>query len=169
MDEGSVSICYTKLSDLTQLLVCGSMNDYFVLSRISSILGAPIVSSAVGTSTRLPNGAVRVQSARAYALLRLIRPHLIGLKAAEADAALEFFPRSGVVRGRHTTDEFLTHVWREHALNTMMEWNSRRRVKITQAKMSERVANWVEGRVRRARRFIDEPKKSLQSASVVLS
>jgi len=87
--------------------------------------------------------------------LEVIAPHLEGLKAMEAKAALQFFPPSGRLRGRHTTDEFLLPVWKDFALNTLSSWNSRRRVKIRQEEILVRAEKWVEGRTRRARRFID--------------
>jgi hypothetical protein len=160
MDEGSISVCYHRGTNLTQLLVCGSMNDYSVLSRISGILGAPITSSRCPSPTCLPVGAVRVQSARAYALLEVILPRLVGLKAREAQAALAFFPPVGRIAGRHTTDEFLAPVWREYAMNTLLEWNSRRQAKTCQDEIEERARTWIEGRIRRARRFADLPEST---------
>ncbi len=157
MDEGSISVCYYGPSDITQLLVCGSMNDYSVLSQISKILGAPITSSRAPQATTLPMGAVRVQSARAYALLELLRPRLVGLKALEATAALSFFTPPGRVKGRHTTDEFLASVWRAYAINTLLEWNLRRRMKIGPGEINVRAKTWVEGRIKRARRFLESP------------
>ena len=155
MDEGSVSVAYFTRGDYTVLLVCGSMCDYGVLGSISAILDVAITSSKPPSPTCLPMGAVRVQSARAYSLLEVIAPHLEGLKAMEAKAALQFFPPSGRLRGRHTTDEFLLPVWKDFALDTLSSWNSRRRVKIRQEEILARAEKWVEGRTRRARRFID--------------
>ena len=155
MDEGSVSVAYLRSSDLTALLVCGSMCDFAVLSRVSAALGANIVSSRLPTQTSLPMCAVRVQSAKAHALLRALKEHLYGLKAMEADEALRFFPSSGVVRGRHTTDEFLEPVWRKFANETLVQWNSRRRIKEPPEVLEGFARTWVRGRIRRARRFID--------------
>ncbi|MDV3278631.1 MAG: hypothetical protein LYZ69_09255 [Nitrososphaerales archaeon] len=45
MDEGSISVAFFKRTDLTSLVVCGSMNDFDVLSEISNILAAPITTS----------------------------------------------------------------------------------------------------------------------------
>jgi hypothetical protein len=155
MDEGSVGVCYFARGDITILLVCGSMNDFEVLGRISGILGVPITSSKVPTTTSLPVGAVRVQNGRAYALLQLLLPRLLGLKLAEATAALEFFPPSGRVKGRHTTDEFLTSVWRDHARRTLLEWDRLRVVKHSADDLKMWADDWVKGRIRRARRFVD--------------
>lgn len=154
MDEGSVSVAYFARGDYTALLVCGSMNDYAVLSMISSALNAPITSSKTPGATTLPMGAVRVQSARAFALLEVLRAHLVGLKAMEASAALEYFPSSGIVRGRHTTDEFLLPVWKRFALDALNQWYARRRNKTSQEEIRSRAEAWVAGRIRRARRFI---------------
>ena len=159
MDEGSVSVAYSPRTDHTILLVCGSMNDYAVLSKIGEILGVQITSSNAPAVTTLPMGAVRVQGPRAYATLRLLRPRLMGLKGMEADEALRFFPPSGGVGGRHTTDEFLTKTWRDYAKGCYSEWNKRRRIKSSRDDMERLAAAWVEGRIRRARRFIDRPPR----------
>ena len=155
MDEGSISVAHSIQKDTTILLVCGSMCDYEVLSRISRILGAPITSSKVPFVTALPMGAVRVQGARAYAVLQILLPKLVGLKRMEAEEALRFFPPSGIVRGRHTTDEFLAKAWKEHAHKTLHEWNSRRRIKASEGELNSLARTWVQGRIRRARRFLD--------------
>jgi len=155
MDEGSVSVAYLKSRGLTCLLVCGSMCDYAVLAQISAALGTSIGSSKVPGPRTLPMGAIRVQSAKAYALLQALRGHLVGLKAMEANAALEFFPPLGVLRGRHTTDEFLAPVWREFAIETLMQWNLRRRQTLSSEELKALACTWVEGRIRRARRFLE--------------
>jgi len=155
MDEGSVSVAYFRRGDYTMLIVCGSMNDYQVLSELSRILETTITSSKAPGPSTLPMGALRVQSARAYALLSILETHLVGLKAMEAKEALQFFPPSGILRGRHTTDEFLVKTWRAYAKGCYFEWNKRRRIKSSSDDMERLAAAWVEGRIRRARRFID--------------
>ncbi len=160
MDEGSVSVAYFRRGDYTILLVCGSMNDYLVLASISDIIDARITSSRVPKETALPMSAIRVQSARAYALLEAIAPHLLGLKAMEAQAALRRFPPSGILRGRHTTEEFFLPIWKQFPLEALILWNARRRVKMSQLEIFALAEKWVEGRVKRARRFIDAPVKS---------
>jgi hypothetical protein len=165
MDEGSVSVAYFAKSDHTILLVCGSMNDFEVLSSISEIVDTKITSSKAPGPKTLPIGAIRVQSARAYALLDAILPHLVGLKAKEAEAALKFFPPSGLRRGRHTTDEFLFVVWKEFSLNAIHEWNKMRKVKISEEEINERARIWVESRIRRARRFLDAPSVPSDNSS----
>ncbi|MDA4126528.1 MAG: hypothetical protein OK452_04905 [Thaumarchaeota archaeon] len=155
MDEGSVTVSYFVRPNYTILVVCGSMNDFAVLSRISSILGVPITSSKVPSTTILPVGAVRVQGAKAYALLETLLPHLMGLKASEAKAALAFFPQSGRVKGRHTTDELFLPVWKEFAIGSLRSWNARRRKKLSDDELVSLAGTWVEGRIKRAHRFID--------------
>lgn len=155
MDEGSVSVAFFKRGNYTILIVCGSMNDYHVLSVLSVILETPITSSKAPGATTLPMGALRVHSARAYALLGILEPRLVGLKAMETRAALHFFPPSGLLRGRHTTDEFLVPIWKDYALQTLIAWNSRRRVKLDQQDLEKRATQWVTGRIKRARRYVD--------------
>jgi len=160
MDEGSVSLAHFPRGDYTALIVCGSMNDYSVLSSISTLLETPITSSKAPSATTLPMGAVRVQGARAYALLEILKGHLVGLKGSEATAALKFFPPSGRLRGRHTTDEFLLPVWEDFARKSLLEWNSRRRTKMSPQEIDYRATAWLAGRVRRARRFLDRQGSS---------
>jgi hypothetical protein len=157
VDEGSVSVAYLRRDDLTSLIVCGSMNDFDVLTRISTILGKPITCSKSPSASVLPLGMVRVHGAKAFALLQILLDSLFGLKAMEAKAALEFFPPSGSLKGRHTTDEFMIPVWREFALRTLKAWNSRRRLKMEPDEIERLSETWVEGRIRRARRFVDAP------------
>jgi hypothetical protein len=159
MDEGSVSVAYFSKGDYTLLLVCGSMNDYAVLSSISKILETTISSSKAPGPTTLPMVAVRVQSARAYTLLEIVMPYLTGLKRREAQVALNVFPHTGMLRGRHTTDEFFLDVWKEFAVDVLSEWNKKRKVKTNERELLERAQKWVEGRVKRARRFRDAHPK----------
>ena len=58
------------------------------------------------------------------------------------------------MRGRHTTDEFLTPVWREFAIKTLKSWNGRRVQKLTDDVLEGFARTWVEGRINRARRFM---------------
>ncbi|HEV2226614.1 MAG TPA: hypothetical protein VGR56_07410 [Nitrososphaerales archaeon] len=97
-------------------------------------------------------------SAKAYALLENLLPYMAGLKLLEARAALSFFPRSGIVSGRHTTDEFMGQIWREFAISSLEKWNARRRKKLTDSELANMAKTWLEGRIRRARRAIDEPQ-----------
>jgi hypothetical protein len=161
MDEGSISVAYFSRGDYTILIVCGSMNDYSVLALLSKILEVSITSSKSPSPTTLPMGAIRVQSARAYALLGELPPDLHGLKGQEARAALEFFPPSGLLRGRHTTDEFLLPAWKGFSMKTMFEWNSRRRVKTREDRLTQLADISVNARVRRARRFLDASQRSV--------
>ena len=158
VDEGSVSATYSHRSDYTSLLVCGSMNDSDAISVISSILQTPSTCSRSGRITALPLLGIRVVSAKAHALLEILLPEMKGLKAMEARAAISFFPPSGIVPGRHTTDEFMLSVWRNFAIDTLKSWNQKRRQKLSDYEMANMARTWVEGRIRRARRFIDSPK-----------
>lgn len=155
MDEGSVTVTHFKRTNLTSLVVCGSMNDFDVLTSISIVLGAPITCFRSPTPTALPLGGVKVQSAKAFALLRILSGYLVGLKAMEAAAALRYFPPSGTLRGKHTTDEFLVPVWRSYAIQTLTAWSAKRRVKMTEQEILGRAETWIQGRVKRARRFSD--------------
>lgn len=158
-DEGSVGVTYSPREDTTCLLVCGHMNDYEAISTISSILQTPCTGSVSRGPTTLPTLAVRMVSAKAYALLELLLPYMSGLKAMEAQAALAFFPRRGTIAGRHTSDEFLTGIWKSFALSSISHWNDARKKKITESEIKSLADSWVEGRIRRARRFIDSGAK----------
>jgi hypothetical protein len=78
----------------------------------------------------------------------------------EAKAALLFFLPSGSLRGRHTTDEFLVPVWRVFAKAILKAWSARRRQKLTVDEIRGMTETWVEGRFKRARRFIDKAAES---------
>jgi hypothetical protein len=68
------------------------MNDNAVLARIAGILHMTIISSKLPGPRTLPMRAVRIQCAKAYALLEVLQDYLVGLKKREAEAALGFFP-----------------------------------------------------------------------------
>jgi hypothetical protein len=155
MDEGSVGVTYFKRTNYTALLVCGSMNDPEALDFISKILQTPCNCSRSGRTNTLPLLGVRMYSSKAYALLDTVLPHMAGLKAMEARAALAFFPPTGIASGKHTTDEFLTPVWKEFALLSLKSWSARRRQKIEDEELEILAKTWVEGRIKRARRFVD--------------
>ena len=155
MDEGSVGVTYFFQNDLTSLLVCGGMNDFEAINVISAILRTPYNCARTSHSTALPMLGVRMGSAKAYTLLETILPHLFGLKAMEAKAALSFFPRSGTLHGRHTTDEFLLRVWEEFAITSLRAWSAKRRHPLSTQEIQRRTDAWVQGRIRRARRFLD--------------
>lgn len=156
-DEGSVGLTYSNQADYSSLLVAGSMNDYDALSVISSILETPCTCSRSGQTTTLPLLGLRMVSAKAYALLEVLLSEMKGLKNMEARAALSFFPRTGTLPGRHTTDEFLLPVWKEFAISSLRSWNARRRKKLSDEEMTWKARAWVEGRIKRARRFVDAP------------
>jgi hypothetical protein len=154
-DECSVGVTYSNQADYTTLLVGGSMNDPDALSVISSILEAKCSCSKSAQMTTLPLLGLRMVSAKACALLELLLPEMQGLKAMEARAALSYFPRTGTLPGRHTSDEFMIPVWKEFAMNSLRSWNARRRQKLSEDQMKEMARAWVERRIRRARRFIE--------------
>ena len=154
-DEGSVGVTFMSRMDYTAMLVCGGMNDNDAILAISSILQTPFNCSRSGKSGTLPMLGVRMVSAKAYALLTILLPYMSGLRALEGKAALAFFPPSGTLRGRHTTDEFLIPVWREFADASLKSWNAKRRQSLPDNELKAMARDWVNGRIRRARRFID--------------
>ena len=161
-DEGSVGVTYHPKTDTTVLLVCGEMNDYEAINSISSILRTPCDGIRSPQPTVLPLLGVRMISAKAYALLEILLPYMYGLKAMEARAALAFFPRYGTLKGRHTSDEFLTDVWREFALRSVSHWNEVRDEKLSAGEVQAFADAWVNGRIRRARRFLERSLRNTQ-------
>ena len=155
MDEGSVGVTHSSRNDLTSLLVGGGMNDFDAIRAISAILRTPYCSTRTSHSIALPMLGFQIRSAKAYALLETILPHMYGLKAMEARAALSFFPRTGTLKGRYTTDEFLLPVWEEFAITSLRAWSARRRKPLSSEEIQRRAKAWVEGRIRRARRFLE--------------
>ena len=158
VDEGTVGVTYFSRGDYTSLLVCGGMNDSDAIRVISSILQTPTLCSRSGHLTTLPLQGVRMLSSKAYVLLEILLPEMQGLKAMEARAALCFFPRAGIIRGRHTTDEFLVPIWKEFATSSLTSWNAKRRKRLSDDELASLARTWVEGRIRRARRFVDNPQ-----------
>jgi hypothetical protein len=128
------------------------MNDDGAMSAIANELGVSIISGAAPPRGRLPTHVLKLQGARAYSLLGLLRRELTGLKALEANAALAFFPPSGIVKGKVTTDVFMAPVWERFARQSVDRWNSKRRSKLSGAQADEIVEAWVMNRTARARR-----------------
>jgi hypothetical protein len=62
-----------------------------------------------------------------------------------------------VLKGKHTTDEFLTDVWREFAVENIRAWNGSRRKKLSDSELLHLAANWLDHRIERARRFSGSP------------
>ncbi len=151
MDEGSISLAYHTKLRTRCLIVIGSMNDDSVLSAVARILGATITSSKPPRPGVLPMEAVRIQSAKAYALLEVVQNYLVGLKRMEADFVLGGFPRSGVFKGKHTTDEFFATIWEEFSNNTLKIWNSKRRKPLNNHTLKEMASIWLKRRISRAR------------------
>ncbi len=153
IDEGTVSVSYDTVQDTTRLVVAGGMTDVEAMSRIAGILNAPVTNAAVKfDGPILPVFSIVLRSAEAYAVLRVLQPELVGLKADEAKAALAYFPPSGYMRGRHTTDEFLIAIWRDFATRVVHRWNAKKKMPLDGDSLAKIVERWMEGRINRARR-----------------
>lgn len=153
IDEGTVSVSYDAVQNTTRLVVAGAMTDVEAISRIAGILNAPVTNTGVNFDRPiLPVFSIVLRSAEAYAVLRILQPELVGLKAEEAEAALAYFPPSGYMRGRHTTDEFLLPIWRDFATRVVHRWNARKKLPLDGDSLMKIVDRWMEGRINRARR-----------------
>jgi len=130
----------------------GAMNDNGAMEAIAQELGITTISGAAPAMGRLPTHILKVQGVRAYSLLGLVSKELIGLKALEASAALTFFPPSGIVKGKVTTDEYMGRVWRQFARESAEVWNRKRRSKLSPAQIQEMIEAWILNRTARARR-----------------
>jgi len=151
-DEASISVAYHSRYGTTALLVAGAMNDINAMKSIATGLGVEIVSGSVPQQGRLPMHVIRLQGARAYCLLGLVSNELTGLKALEANAALSYFPPSGIVDGKVTTDAYMVPEWRRFARETTEAWNRKRRNKLSSAEIDGIVESWILNRTARARR-----------------
>ncbi|HEV2137317.1 MAG TPA: hypothetical protein VGR53_00575 [Nitrososphaerales archaeon] len=130
------------------------MTDGYVLERIGGIVHEKVNNQTkTPTFGWMPLSYVKILSAEAYALLVSIRKELLGLKRMEAEAVLKFFPPSGYLKGRHTTDEFMMRAWKRYANGVVSKWSRRKRIPFSQAEREKLVESWIETRVRRARRF----------------
>jgi DNA-binding XRE family transcriptional regulator len=153
-DEGAISTSYDLINDNTYLTVSGCMTDVHVLDKLGEI-----IHERVNNQTKIPRfgwmplSFVKVHSAEAYALLLAIKNELVGLKRMEAEAALSFFPASGYLKGRHSTDEFMMNTWRNYAESVVSHWSIRKQAPITTAEKEKLVESWIANRVRRARYF----------------
>lgn len=152
VDEASITVAHSLRYDTTSLLVVGAMNDYGAMEAIATELGATIMSGPSPKKARLPTHVIKVQGVRAYSLLGLLSMDLTGLKALEAKAALSFFAPSGIVKGKLTTDVFMTDVWRQFARRSAEAWNKKRRVKLTSQQIEDLIEAWIQNRTARARR-----------------
>ncbi|MCS4539415.1 MAG: hypothetical protein HYU03_01820 [Thaumarchaeota archaeon] len=153
VDEGTVSVSYDAVQNTTRLVVAGAMTDVEAISRIAGILNAPVTNTGVNFDRPiLPAFSIVLRSAEAYAVLRILQTELVGLKAEEAEAALAYFPPSGYMRGRHTTDEFLLPIWRDFATGVVHRWNARKKLPLDGDSLTKIVDRWMEGRINRARR-----------------
>lgn len=155
VDEASITVAYNLRFDTTSIMVEGATNDNGALEAISEGMGVGVISGATPPKGHLPTHIVKVQGARAYGLLEILSKELTGLKAREAEAAIEFFPASGIVKGKVTTDVYMAAVWRKFASESTTLWNTRRRVKLSPARIDEIVDAWVLNRTARARRGLE--------------
>lgn len=130
------------------------MTDVHVLDKLGEI-----IHERVNNQTETPRfgwmplSFVKVHSAEAYALLSAIKDELVGLKRMEAEAALSFFPPSGYLKGRHSTDEFMMRAWRKYAESVISHWSIRKKAPLTSVEKEQLVESWIANRVRRARYF----------------
>jgi hypothetical protein len=163
VDEASISVAYNLRFGTSSPMVVGAMNDTAAMQVIAKQLGVTVISGAVPQKGRLPTHIVKVQGARAYSLLGVLSTELTGLKALEAEAALAFFPPTGIVKGKLTTDVYMGAVWRRFARESAEVWNANRKRKLSQLQIDEMVEAWVLNRTARARRGLsrDSPSKPL--------
>jgi translation initiation factor 1 (eIF-1/SUI1) len=152
VDEASISIAYNSRTGTTSLMLAGAMNDDSAMDAIAQALDVRVGSGATPPKGRLPMHTIRIQGPKAYGLLGLVLKELTGLKAMEAKVALSFFPPSGIVKGKLTTDVYMGTVWRQFARESVEEWNRRRRKKLSLVQIEEIVEAWILNRTARARR-----------------
>jgi hypothetical protein len=166
VDEGSITQVYNLRTNSSSLLVAGAMNDYGAIQPVARALGITTQSCSIPQKGRLPMHSIRVQGAKAYALLGLLAEELVGLKAGEARAALSFFPACGLVKDKVTTDVYMGEVWREFARESVEAWNEKKRNKLTPRQVDDIVEAWVLNRTARARRGLsrDRPTKKISGA-----
>lgn len=128
------------------------MTDVAVLRAIAEILHKRVTRDTGKPHPGwLPLSAVKVRSAEAYALLQAIRKELIGLKKMEAEAALEFFPSTGFMKGRHPTAEFLTSAWVRYGSTVIAEWNRTSPNPVSAAQESLLLKIWLRNRMRKGK------------------
>ena len=152
VDEASITVAYNRRFDTTSLMVIGAMYDSKTMELIAQDLDVKVFSGTEPIFSRLPTHVIKVQGPKAYSLLGLLSRELTGLKASEAKAALAFFPVSGLLRGRVTTDLFMESVWKEFAIECVESWNRRRKEKKAPDQLQGMIDAWMHNRVARARR-----------------
>ncbi len=158
-DEGTITTIYDKKNNSTYLSVAGQMTDLFALEEISKIMGTRVNNgTTVPVDGWMPMSYVRVNGAEAYVLLETIRSQLIGLKGMQAEEALKYFPKSGLMKGRHSTDEFMMPAWNRYAIGVLLRWNQRRPAPLSTETLQQLAASWIAARVKRARRYRDRNK-----------
>lgn len=172
-DEGWISTTYYARLDETFLVVGGNVTDAGVLRLIARILHEK-VTRETGTPHPgwLPMSAVKVRSAEARTLLQTVLPELTGLKKTEAKAALEFFPPSGRLKGRHPTQEFMIPVWVAFARGVISHRNRTNPIPVTLAEEEALLQSWVEMRLNKGiwnRRHEARQKPNLDASMPVRS
>jgi hypothetical protein len=165
VDEASISIAYNARFDTSTLIVVGAMNDSRAMGLIADVLEVAVTPGAEPQEGRLPMHIVKVQGARAYCLLRMLSEELIGLKALEAEAALSFFPKTGVVKGKVTTDLYMNNAWREFATESVEKWNKKKRIARSSERERSIVEAWMKNRMSRARRGLGREVDDRKSGS----
>ena len=158
IDEASISVAYHSRYDKTSLLLVGAMNDVRAMESMAAKLDVEVISGAIPPGGTLPMHVIRLQGSRAYCLLELLSNELEGLKASEAKAALAYFPPSGIVEGKVTTDVYFERVWRDFASESIEAWNKKRKKKVSVVQMESLLESWVGNRIARARRSLNEDK-----------
>jgi hypothetical protein len=151
-DEASITVAHNLRFDTSSLMVVGAMNDFSAMEAIAKELEVTIISGAAPPRGRLPTHIIKVQGARAYSLLSLLSKELTGLKALEGRVALDFFPPSGIVKGKLTTDVFMATAWKQFARESVEVWNSKRRKKLSPLEIEDMIEAWIVNRAARARR-----------------
>ncbi len=138
------------------------------IDAIAKELRVNVVSGAAPTKARLPTHIISLQGARAYSLLSIVSEELTGLKALEAKAALEFFPPSGTMKGKITTDVYLATAWRDYAMRSVVAWNRKRRTKLSPSQIQDIVEAWILNRTARARRGLARTSEHSRSDTEVI-
>ena len=163
-DEGVISTTYDSKNNNTYLVVGGAMVDDHVLEEIGRILHERVNNQTKDPKPGcLPLKYVRIHSAEAYSLLDCIVNELLGLKRFEAESVIGYFPPSGIVKGRHSTDEFMFDAWVQYAEEIVSRWAKSNRTAVSDVVAKSVVRSWLSSRVARARYFRkDDPENQMK-------
>jgi len=160
VDEASITVAYNRRFDTTSLMVIGAMYDSKTMELIAQDLDVKVFSGTEPIFSRLPTHVIKVQGPKAYSLLGILSRELSGLKASEAKVVLTFFPTSGLLRGKVTTDQFMESVWKEFAIECVESWNRRRKDKKAPDQLQGIIDAWIHNRVARARRGLTKKSQA---------